>query len=223
MNLAPLAAYKTIVFDCDGVVLDSNRIKTEAFRVAALPWGEGAAEALVTHHVANGGVSRYAKFQYFLKELVPKYSETQEGPSVQEMLTAFADHVRVGLESCRIADGLEDLRELTPNSRWMIVSGGDQLELREIFEMRGLAKLFDGGIYGSPDSKTSILEREYKDGKLQKPALFLGDSRYDHEAAAASGLDFLFIAQWTEFRNWKDYCRSRDLEVAHSPRDLLTS
>ena len=37
--LNSISDYKALVFDCDGVVLDSNRIKTEAFRIAALPWG----------------------------------------------------------------------------------------------------------------------------------------------------------------------------------------
>ncbi|NLC22432.1 MAG: HAD family hydrolase, partial [Halomonadaceae bacterium] len=33
-----LKAYLTLVFDCDGVVLDSNRVKTEAFYQATLPY-----------------------------------------------------------------------------------------------------------------------------------------------------------------------------------------
>ena len=59
--------YATLVFDCDGGVLDSNRIKTEAFRSAALPWGEAAAQALVDHHIGHGGVSRVAKFGHFMR------------------------------------------------------------------------------------------------------------------------------------------------------------
>ncbi len=216
-----LGDYKTLVFDCDGVVLDSNRIKTEAFRLAAQPYGSAAAEALVAYHVANGGISRYAKFNYFIEELVPRHAPMQKSPGLEEMLRSFASHVRAGLESCEVASGLEELRGLTEASSWMIVSGGDQSELRTIFDKRGLHKLFDGGIFGSPDSKSVILEREYRADNLQKPALFLGDSRYDHEAATASGLDFIFVAQWTEFREWKDYCRTHGLLALHSPRDLL--
>lgn len=48
----------TLVFDCDGVVLNSNRIKTEAFRVVAAPYGDAAAGALVQYHLAHGGISR---------------------------------------------------------------------------------------------------------------------------------------------------------------------
>jgi len=216
-----LRNYRTFVFDCDGVILDSNRIKSEAFRLAALPWGEDVAKALVEHHIANGGISRYAKFSYFLDELVPRYAGTQEGPDLEEMLTTFAGHVRIGLESCEVASGLEALRKLTEESRWMIVSGGNQSELREVFAERGIAQWFNYGIFGSPDSKTLILDRELKAGVLRPPAVFLGDSQYDHEAATESGLDFVFVSQWTEFRSWREYCRSNDLRSIHSPKELI--
>ncbi len=41
--------YKSLIFDCDGVVLNSNKAKTEAFYKAALPYGEQAASALVEY------------------------------------------------------------------------------------------------------------------------------------------------------------------------------
>ena len=62
--------YSTLLFDCDGVILDSNRLKTSAFFTAALPYGMRAAEALVEYHRENGGISRYRKFTYFLQEIV---------------------------------------------------------------------------------------------------------------------------------------------------------
>ncbi len=67
-------SYSTLVFDCDGVVLDSNRVKTEAFRIAAGLWGAEPASALVAYHVANGGISRYVKFAHFLDQILPRYA-----------------------------------------------------------------------------------------------------------------------------------------------------
>ena len=61
-----ISRYKTLVFDCDGVVLNSNSVKTSAFYKAALAYGEVAATALVEYHVANGGVSRYKSSRIFL-------------------------------------------------------------------------------------------------------------------------------------------------------------
>lgn len=212
-----LSEYATLVFDCDGVVLDSNRVKTEAFRRAALPYGEAAAAALAAYHVANGGVSRYAKFEHFLDRIVPG----RDGPHQESLLAAYAAAVRAGLADCGIAEGIKELRASTPNARWMIVSGGDQAELREIFTARGLADLFDGGIFGSPDSKDTILAREIASRNLRRPALFLGDSRYDHEAARAANLHFLFISGWSEFSDWKDYICDNKLPTVERLADLV--
>ena len=194
--------YASLVFDCDGVILNSNRVKTDAFYQTALPYGEAAAQAMVDYHVANGGVSRYLKFAHFLEQLVPEYAAGRSGPNLDELLEHYSNAVLEGLLSCEVAPGLEQLRERTPNTRWLIVSGGDQAELRHVFAQRGLAELFDGGIYGSPDTKDEILARELQNNTIQMPALFLGDSKYDYQAASTAGLDFVFLSGWTEVENW---------------------
>lgn len=201
--------YASLVFDCDGVILNSNRVKTDAFYQAALPYGEAAAQAMVDYHVANGGVSRYLKFAHFLEHIVPEYAAGGSGPNLDELLEHYANAVLEGLLSCEVAPGLEQLRQRTADMRWLIVSGGDQAELRHVFAKRGLAKLFDGGIYGSPDTKDEILARELQNNTIQMPALFLGDSKYDYQAASTAGLDFVFLTKWTEVEGWEKWCDSK--------------
>lgn len=201
--------YKTLVFDCDGVVLNSNKVKTEAFFKAALPYGQEAAETLVHYHVSNGGVSRYKKFGYFLEVIVGKQSEA----ALRQLLDDYASYVREGLLSCEVAEGLEVLRNNTSDSRWLIVSGGDQGELREIFQQRGIHSWFDGGIFGSPDAKEDILERELAEGNITKPALLLGDSKYDYKAARSAQLDFVFLSGWSEVAGWQQWTESEKITV----------
>ena len=202
-----LAGYRTAVFDCDGVVLDSNRVKTGAFRTATLPYGAAAAEAMVAYHTAHGGVSRYAKFSHFLDAIVPG----QAGPGLEALLAAYAAAVQGGLRACAVAPGLAGLRAAHPGQRWLIVSGGDQSELRALFAERGLAQMFDGGIFGSPDTKDAILSREIAAGNIAGSAVFLGDSTYDHRAAAGAGLDFVFVSGWSEVADWRGYVREHRL------------
>ena len=67
MTLQELQKYKTLIFDCDGVVLNSNKVKTEAFyETVVKKYGSQAATALADHHKTNGGISRYKKFEFFL-------------------------------------------------------------------------------------------------------------------------------------------------------------
>lgn len=213
-----LEQYSSLVFDCDGVVLNSNKVKTRAFYEAALPYGEDLAQALVDHHVANGGVSRYRKFAHFLEQLVPP---GVEGPALERLLETYARKVWEGLMTCEADSALLRLRELVPSTPWFIVSGGDQAELREVFAARGLDRLFDGGIFGSPDSKDHILSRELETGEITRPGLFIGDSKYDHEASVTAGLDFVFVKQWTEFHAWDSYCENHKIDVVDSLRDLI--
>lgn len=215
----PITDYTNLVFDCDGVVLNSNKVKTEAFHLATLPYGEAAAQAMVDYHVANGGVSRYRKFAYFLEQIAPAHAE-QQGPDLEALLLAYAGHVREGLLNCAMAPGLETLRQQTPNVRWLIVSGGDQAELRDVFTSRGIAEWFDGGVFGSPDTKDQILARELTSGNIQQPALFLGDSKYDYQAARAAGLDFVFLSGWSEVKDWEEWVSHLQIKSVTSLSDL---
>ena len=216
----PVTDYTTLVFDCDGVVLDSNKVKTEAFYQATLPYGEAAAQAMVDYHVANGGVSRYKKFSYFLEQIAPRRFKQQDS-DLDTLLQAYAGHVREGLLSCGMAPGLEALRQQTSGVRWLIVSGGDQAELRDVFATRGIAAWFDGGIFGSPDPKDEILARELASRNIQPPALFLGDSKYDYQAASAAGLDFVFLSGWSEVAGWAEWVEKLSLQHATSIQTLL--
>lgn len=209
--------YKTLIFDCDGVVLNSNKVKTQAFYKVALPYGDAAAKQLVDYHVARGGVSRYKKFEWFLQEAVAGCP----GPDFEQLLSSYAAEVRDGLITCEIAEGLFELRKKTTGVNWLIVSGGDQQELREVFAERGLDKLFDGGIFGSPDSKDVILNRERTSRNIKMPALFIGDSHYDHLAASAAELDFIFLSGWSEFQSWPEYCAANEVKVVESLAYLI--
>ncbi|WP_271912222.1 HAD family hydrolase [Vreelandella alkaliphila] len=211
-----ITEYRTLVFDCDGVVLNSNRVKTDAFYQTALPYGEAAAQALVDYHVQNGGISRYLKFAYFLEHIVAR---DPKGPELGKLLARYAEEVIGGLKYCDIAPGLTELRANSA-ARWLIVSGGDQSELREVFTVRGIASLFDGGIFGSPDTKDAILTRELMVGNIQFPALFLGDSKYDFHAATQAGLAFIFLHGWSEVSDWKLWADQQRIVTCHSLADL---
>ena len=199
--------YKTIIFDCDGVVLNSNKVKTEAFYNTALQFGTAAAKRLVKYHVERGGISRYEKFQWFIDSLTEEdLAQSESEPNLDSLLATYASEVHKGLRSCEVAEGLAELREKTKGSTWLIVSGGDQAELRELFTERDIAQYFDGGIFGSPDSKEVIMNRERELGNIKSPAVFIGDSQYDYTAVdSVGGIDFIFVTDWSEFDSYKQF------------------
>ena len=55
--------YDVFIFDCDGVILDSNILKSEAFEHALTLEDKSDVERLIQYHKDNGGISRYEKFR----------------------------------------------------------------------------------------------------------------------------------------------------------------
>ena len=199
------------MFDCDGVVLNSNQLKIQAYFDVAIEFGanQTQAKALVDHHIALGGISRYPKFEYFLREIM---HQVVTDDAMNALLNSFTTQVTRLLSTCEVSPYLNALKLATKKSKWMILSGGDQAEIREIFKLRQLDTFFEGGIYGSPDNKDLVLAREKDNGNIQFPALFIGDSQYDYLASTNAGLDFLFLSDWTDMTNWKSFAENNQIK-----------
>ena len=120
--------------------------------------------------------------------------------------------------SCQVVKGLNTLRAQTAGVKWLIASGGDQAELRAVFEARHLSHYFDGGIWGSPRSKIDILTNT----AIEKPALFIGDSKYDHWVSTQLGLEFLFVTDWTDVIDVEQWLSNeKSINHCRSVADLL--
>lgn len=210
--------YKTLVFDCDGVILNSNKIKTEAFHEICSRFGKAAADKIVEYHVNNGGISRYEKFKWLLQELFGRVDLN----ILNDLLLDYGSEVRSQLLTCEMASGLHLLRE-NSSASWAVVSGGDQEELRWVFKERNISHFFDAGIFGSPDQKDTILLREISSKNFKMPSLFIGDSRYDHIVSTNAGLDFVFLSDWTEFNGWEKYSSENNINFYKNLNDLRMS
>lgn len=193
--------YSCAIFDCDGVILDSNPVKIAAFRAALVDDPPALVEALIAEHRRTGGVSRYAKLARFYRELRPV-----EDPqaAIGKALERFAEAARAGLRTCPEVPGARDLLTAFAdrNVPVHVVSGGDQDEVRDALAARGLAPLVSG-VHGSPTPKREHLERLRSEGELLPGGVFFGDAELDMQLAESFGLDFVFVAgvsDWPEGR-----------------------
>ena len=59
MELVDKNKIKAIIFDFDGVIVESLDIKTGAFKKLYEVFSEEIATKVVNHHLINGGISRY--------------------------------------------------------------------------------------------------------------------------------------------------------------------
>ncbi|MFC0179612.1 HAD family hydrolase [Thorsellia kenyensis] len=213
--------YKTIIFDCDGVILNSNKIKTKSFYEVSKRFGELQANQLVKFHIENGGLSRYVKFEYLLQKL--DLSNNEYKKELDILLSDYSDMVVEKLIECEVEKSLKDLRHFWNDTNWLVVSGGDECELRKVFKTKNIDCFFNAGIFGSPSSKEIIIENQLEKGSIELPVLFIGDSKYDYIVSKKYSFDFVFITQWTEFFDWTVYFNDKDVIVLNSLSEILNT
>ena len=214
MKIGP---YKTWLFDCDGVLLDSNAVKTDAFYELALPFGEDVADALVVHHRQYGGVSRFKKVRHLYEDLLERRDAEAE---IEAGIEEYGRLVRQRLLECSETPGVRDFLDAIPEGTYRaVISGGLEEEVRFVLHERGLANYFDA-IYGSPRTKVEAFEEIGQSQPLGADAIYLGDSRYDYEVATRFGMDFVFLHAFTEFDGWNDYFADTSIPAVPDFGDL---
>ena len=192
-------SYDLFVFDCDGVLLDSNGIKSQAFFDVAHRFGQDQAERFVAYHKLHGGVSRQEKFKYFVAEILGVDPGDREALET-ELVEAYAQICREGLETCSMIPGVQAfLTGLPAKVRNYVVSGGAQTEVRHALEIRQLDRFFSL-ILGNPKSKEKNMQHLFDTESLAGRGAYFGDARLDMELAQQFGLDFVFVSgasEWT--------------------------
>lgn len=204
------ARYRTFLFDCDGVIMDSNDIKTRAFYELAVIHGEDVARQLVSYHKKNGGVSRFRKLEYLYREILCRQNCDND---IADAVARYGEIVRQKLMTCSLTKACKDfLRWLPTGAPKFVISGGLENELKDVFKKRGLTRYFDG-IFGSPRPKEKIVHQLIEGGGLIKPAVFFGDTCYDHQIAQHFGLDFVFLYGYSEVEDPDEFLRANDMLV----------
>ena len=181
-------ALDLMVFDCDGVILESMDIKAKAFYRIGKEVSEEAADALVVYHNMHGGVSRFKKFEWLYATYKGRAITDEEKEALNDTFKKIAMEE---IARCALVPGVQNVLDLWKGRVPMYVaSGAPEEELRMIIQNRGLAKYFVG-VYGSPTVKTQLLRIIVQHAGVHPcNAIMIGDARTDQYAAEAVGTRF---------------------------------
>lgn len=204
------------VFDFDGVVLDSNRAKSAAFRMAAMPYGDEAADAMVAFHQSAGSLSRRGRWEHFFRHILQRAPEEGE---LERVIDDCSAHVLMGSRNAEKIAGVESFLA-SLEGRAVLVSGVETTELRGLVEGHGLTRYF-AGIYGGPQRKSAVIKRLVRQGVITLPAVYYGDTEDDYEAATSAGLDFVFVSGATEFAGWREFVAEKGVRAIQDFTVLL--
>jgi phosphoglycolate phosphatase-like HAD superfamily hydrolase len=197
---SPFPLIDAVVFDCDGVLLDSMLVKTEAFGELFRAWGDEAAEMMVRYHVDNGGMGRYEKFKYFFRHYLNRDASDRDIKDLDGRYRELA--LEKVLASPFVPGALEFISTYGEKLPLAVASGTPQQELEDVLKARDIAQHFQR-ICGTPPPKDVSLAHFVRDSSLDKGrVLMIGDSTTDREAAEIVGTPFLGIGEATGAEDW---------------------
>ena len=188
-----------VIFDFDGVILESADIKTQAFLELFADYPEHR-QAILDHHLENVGVSRYRKFEWIHSELLRIPLDEDHS---KHLGNAFSDIALGKILACPFVPGaLECLESLRHRTRLFVASGTPQEELDLIVDRRDLRRFFTG-VYGTPRTKVEIIRTLMADyGFGRDRTVFIGDGLSDYQAAMETGLRFIARASPSGGVDW---------------------
>lgn len=203
---------RAIVFDFDGVILESADVKTEAFLELYAAHGPALVEKVRAHHLANLGISRFKKFAWIAEHLLGSKLSEADSAALGERFSSLA-LARV-LAAPMVPGAQAALEALVDRMPLFVASGTPQGELDMIVEQRGLRRFFRE-VWGTPAEKPAIVRDLLARYSLAPDqVLFIGDGLSDHQAAVATGLHFLARSTPALREDWLrlDVRRADDLQ-----------
>lgn len=180
--------FEALIFDFDGVLVESADIKTEAFRQLFSGYGDKA-EEIVKYHRLHMGISRVLKFRYFYEQVLgQELSHEQE----KELSERFSHIVLESILKAPFVAGTIDFLEFNyQKTPLFIASGTPDEELRYIVSQRGMSRYFRE-IHGTPRTKAEIVRDILsRYGWRASKVVFVGDAESDLRAAEENGISFI--------------------------------
>lgn len=208
--MLPFSDYQVYIFDCDGVLLDSNWIKISAMREALESVSEvnSGVDLAVAFFEKNFGKSRYYHVDYFLDRLVSIEPGARRQEVRESLLDAYGRLLDQRYEKAPVIGGTREFLSSLSGDLY-VASGSEEAQLREVLDARGLSKNFKK-IFGSPKSKLENVEQILSEYDATTKFVMVGDAMADLEVASAVNIDFVgFTGHSSVAENLKQKCSER--------------
>lgn len=205
--------FKVIIFDFDGVIIDSNQIKYDSFFDIFSNDTEKQVVKQVLSKIRES--SRYEILKQIFIQLDKPKNQLED--LVNEYAEKYNKQTLENLTQDRVFSGATNiLSELQKNYRLYIVSTTPQITVRKITKKIGLDKYFID-VFGVPtikaDNHKNIIDKENVKGS---EVLVVGDGESDLQAAQMHNSNFIGIAN--DFNGWRDI----NFSIINNIKDLIS-
>jgi phosphoglycolate phosphatase-like HAD superfamily hydrolase len=181
--------FDALIFDFDGVLVESTDVKTKAFATLYAGYGAEIERRVVSYHEEHAGISRFRKFQYFQEVLLGLPYSDADGESLSARFSQLV--VDAVVDAPFVAGARELLDEQKGRVPMFVASGTPDGELHEIVQRRGMMSYFVS-VHGTPSTKGQIINKLLELYAWDRSrVLMVGDALADLDGAHQAGVCFL--------------------------------
>ena len=176
---------KVIVFDFDGVLVDSVALKGSAFSKVLGIESPNIVQEIAQHHLANPSMGREHKLRTYMKTY---RNHTKQGVSLSAALAEFSRIIVASLASQGMMEGSQKFLDTVRNEYDLqICSSAPKVEIEEFLSNIGALEYFSK-VSGFPAKKDKFLADCLK---TSERVIFIGDSITDLSAARNAKVEFI--------------------------------
>jgi len=200
---------KNILWDFDGVILDSMKIKGDGFVELFKEYDTKYIKEIEKYHYENGGVSRFEKIKYFYSHIIQE--EIQED-KVLKLADQFAKIIENKLYDKKnlIGESVEFIKKNYKDYNFHIVSGAEHCELNSLCEFFEITKYFIT-IEGSPTKKSLLIKNILKQYNYRnEETILIGDAMTDYNASLENCIGFygynnIELSKYNYIKDFKEF------------------
>jgi len=190
--------YQIFIFDCDGVVLDSNQFKVQAMRNALIRnnFSDTEINNSIDYFQNNFGNSREHHVNEFMR--LYRNNNAKKNSLASKIINDYSSQVLEMYMDCNLTNGFDFIFQNLANHKKYIASGSDEQELKLVFQRRKLTKFFEE-IYGSPQTKSNNIAKiilQNQDVSTDE-IVMIGDSVSDFQSACKQNISFLAYLKYS--------------------------
>ena len=180
-----------IIFDFDGVILDSNNAKKDAFVECYQDLNDNLKEKIAKYHLKNLGVNRYIKIENIEKNILKNKNWDK---NKEKKINNFSKIVKKKVLNSKFIPGaLNTIKRLSKDHDLYICSATPEKELVYLCKKKKIYTYFKK-IYGSPKSKKKILQILIKkNNNFNMNFIYIGDAISDYNLAKELKIKFKYI------------------------------
>lgn len=174
-----------VIFDFDGVIINSHLTKTLAFYDVFKVYGKNIALKAKKFHLNNIGKSRYFKFKHIFKNILRLKLTKKKIKILDEKFDFFLQKkIKKMSPSPRLINFFKKKNQI-----WnlYISTGTPRAKMIKILKKKKLFKYFKK-VYGSPSSKIHHIKKIIKNNEK---SIFIGDSFEDYSVAKKAKIQFI--------------------------------